>query len=151
MIKLTELSIHQHLLMLQNIINRMSTKSSTLKNLCITLVSAMTVFILSKDNNVPLLVVLVPIIIFALLNAYYLAQEKIFRKKYNKFVKEINNSFSQENNSELNINANLKTAIFDLSPQDSLSHHYTEAVKSISWLVFYGGLIFMVLLLECVV
>lgn len=150
MIKLTELSIHQHLQMLQDIINRMSTKSSTLKNLCVTLVSAMIVFILSKSSNVSLLVVLVPIIIFAVLNAYYLAQEKRFRESYNDFIKNIHGDFNQETDFELNVTANLKSSIFALVPKGCLGQYYMKAVKSVSWLIFYVGLGLMVLFLECV-
>lgn len=150
MIKITELSIHQHLQMQQDIINRMSEKSSTIKNLCVTLVSALIVFILSKNGFISLLLVLIPIVIFATLNAYYLAQEKRFRKNYNDFVKGLSKISHKENMSEVHVSFGFVNNLFELSPKGSLCSYYAQALKSPSLLTFYGGLLVMVVIINCV-
>jgi hypothetical protein len=72
----------QHLTMIQNIINRMSSNSFLLQGWGVTLVAALFA-LASKDANrqFPLLAYF-PIIAFWILNSYYLSQERRFRALY---------------------------------------------------------------------
>ncbi|MBO1519724.1 hypothetical protein [Oceanisphaera pacifica] len=106
---------------------------------------------MNKDSSVSLLIVLAPILIFAVLNAYYLAQEKRFRKNYNDFVKDILGEVQEENGTELQFNSDLVSKLFRLSPEDDLKIYYLQACRSSSLLAFYGGLIVIVFLVNCIV
>jgi hypothetical protein len=69
---------------LQSIISRMATNSSNCKLWCITLLTGIIVFYLGDNQNVKNgMVVLLPLIPFSLLDAYYLGLERFFIKKYN--------------------------------------------------------------------
>lgn len=85
--------IIKHLEFLQDIIKRMANNSFKIKGWTITLVSAI-LGLLATKNLLTLRyisILIIPILGFAMLDAYYLRQEKIFRKKYNEFVKAYNN------------------------------------------------------------
>jgi hypothetical protein len=79
-------AVQSYLETLQNIIARMATNSSNCKTWCITLVSAILVVIVDKKIPSYTLVAYIPVILFLLLDAYYLGQEKAFREIYNNFV-----------------------------------------------------------------
>jgi hypothetical protein len=78
--------VQSYLDTLQNIIARMATNSSNCKTWCITLVSAILVVIVDKKIPNYTLIAYIPVFLFLLLDAYYLAQEKAFREIYNTFV-----------------------------------------------------------------
>ncbi|HDZ9313104.1 TPA: hypothetical protein RUZ05_003537, partial [Vibrio cholerae] len=66
-------SVQAHLTMLQNIIQRMASNSSSCKSWCITLVSAVLVIVADKGKPDYAWIALLPTVIFACLDAYYLA------------------------------------------------------------------------------
>jgi hypothetical protein len=70
---------------LQSIISRMAANSSNCKLWCVTLLSAVLVLFLSSDSNlgVDKIVVLIPIIPFMFLDAFYLGLERHFVEQYN--------------------------------------------------------------------
>jgi uncharacterized membrane protein len=74
---------HKHLEFIQTVINRMAGNSFLLKGWAITLVAAL--FALSaKDTNTNyFLIAYFPVIIFWILNGYFLSQERLFRDLYN--------------------------------------------------------------------
>lgn len=74
---------YNHLNMIQGIINRMASNSFALKGWAVTLVAG--IFALSsKDaDKTYFLIAYVPIIIFWILDSYYLWQERLFRDLYN--------------------------------------------------------------------
>lgn len=74
----------KHLEMIQGIINRMASNSFALKGWSVTLVAG--IFALSsKDaNEIYFLIAYIPIVVFWLLDAYYLLQERLFRSLYGK-------------------------------------------------------------------
>jgi len=74
----------KHMEMIQNIINRMASNSFLIKGWCVTLVAA--VFALSaRDSNTSFIAVaFFPTLIFWILDAYFLQQERLFRKLYDK-------------------------------------------------------------------
>lgn len=101
-----------HLGFIQLVINRLASNSFIIKGWCITLVAALTAISL-PDNMLLILIAYFPIIIFWLLDTYYLWQEKLFRGHYDevriKKEKEIDfgMKFSQKT---INSRTYLKTA-----------------------------------------
>src|SRR5947208_1973405 len=72
----------KHLEMIQAVINRMANNSFLLKGWCVTLVAAL-VALAQKDTRVAfILIAYVPVLVFWILDAYYLWQERLFRKLY---------------------------------------------------------------------
>jgi len=72
----------KHLEMILGIINRMAGNSFLIKGWCITLVSAL-IALGSKDGNKRFLLVgYFPILMFWVLDGYFLWQERLFRKLY---------------------------------------------------------------------
>lgn len=74
----------KHLEMIQGVINRMASNSFLLKGWAVTLVAG--IFALSsKDaDKLYFLIAYIPILIFWGLDAYYLLQERLYRKLYDK-------------------------------------------------------------------
>jgi hypothetical protein len=82
-------SVQNYLNILQGIISRMATNSSSCKTWCISLVSAILVVIADKNKPDYAWIALIPIILFFLLDAYYLGQERSFRAIYNDFIEKL--------------------------------------------------------------
>lgn len=70
----------KHLELLNGIISRMAKASSDCKHWGITLISAIGVIAISTGSIAVLLSALIPLAGFAMLDAYYLAQEQAFRR-----------------------------------------------------------------------
>lgn len=85
-------SVQSHLTILQNVIQRMASNSSSSKAWCITLVSAILIIVVDKGNPNYVLIALIPNFLFFVLDAYYLSLEKRFRKSYNNFIKKLHNN-----------------------------------------------------------
>lgn len=85
----TSPSIQTHLGILQGIILRMATNSTSCKTWCITIVSAILVIVADKGKPDFAWIALFPAILFAALDAYYLALEKGFRNSYNEFINKL--------------------------------------------------------------
>jgi hypothetical protein len=77
----------KHLEFIQNIITRMNSNSFQIKGLCITIVSALLAIYCSKKNIHLIVVALFPLLVFWLLDTYYLTQERRFRGLYNDIIK----------------------------------------------------------------
>ena len=85
----TSPSIQTHLGILQGIVLRMATNSTACKTWCITIVSAILVIVADKGKPDFVWIALFPAILFAGLDAYYLALEKGFRNSYNEFIRKL--------------------------------------------------------------
>ena len=79
-------AVQAHLAILQGIIQRMAENSRSCKVWCITLVSAILVLVARTGEPRHALLALAPVMLFLLLDAYYLALERAFRKSYDAFV-----------------------------------------------------------------
>lgn len=79
-------SVHTHLALIQNVMQRMASNSAACKTWCITLVSAILVMIVDKGKEEFIYLGLFPIIIFALLDMYYLGLERAFKDTYDQFI-----------------------------------------------------------------
>lgn len=82
-------AVQKHLDMVQSLILRMASNSASCKTWCITVVSAILVFVSDKSKPEFVLIAVVPTILFLILDTYYLSLEKIFRDQYNSFLKKL--------------------------------------------------------------
>lgn len=73
----------KHLEFIQDIITRMNKNSFQLKGWMITIVSALLALYGSSNNDIYIWIAIAPTVIFWLLDAYYLQQERKFRGVYN--------------------------------------------------------------------
>jgi hypothetical protein len=73
----------KHLEMIQAIVTRMANHSATLKNYCITLITAICGFAISLQRPFVALLAFLPIVMFSLLDTQYLRMERRFRSLFN--------------------------------------------------------------------
>ena len=69
-------AVHSYLSAIQSTVNRMATNSASCKTWCITAVSALLVAGVDKGHVEVVRVLLVPVVIFGFLDAYYLGLER---------------------------------------------------------------------------
>lgn len=72
----------EHLKMIQTVISRMAGNSFLIKGWCVTLVSAILAIAAKDPNKLFIAVALFPVIMFWILDGYFLYQERLFRKVY---------------------------------------------------------------------
>src|SRR5437764_2615739 len=82
-------AVQAHLGITQAVIQRMATNSASCKAWSITLVSAILVIVADKGKPHFALIALIPTLLFLVLDAYYLALEKMFRQSYNNFIEKL--------------------------------------------------------------
>ena len=136
MLKDDSSSVQAHLSIIQNVINRMASSSSSSKAWCITLVSAILVIIADKNKPDFAFITIIPTILFFVLDAYYLALEQGFRNSYNNFIKKLHND---ELNSE---------DLYAVKPSGNLFFLFLKSLKSFSVYPFYLTLLIMILLIK---
>lgn len=73
----------KHLEFIQAVITRMNSNSFQLKGWMVTIVSAILAVYASTQNHSFVLVAILPVLVFWLLDTYYLTQERKFRGLYN--------------------------------------------------------------------
>lgn len=125
-------SVQSHLQILQAVIQRMATNSTSCKAWCITIVSA--ILVLKADKNKPHLawLAMLPSFLFLALDACYLSLEKGFRESYNSFIKKLHdNQLTSED-------------LYSVAPKGNMSRHQVESLKSFSIWGFYGALVILV-------
>lgn len=72
----------EHLKLIQNIITRMTGNSFYLKGWTITLVSCLIALTVNSKNFSYLIVSFIPLLLFWVLDSFYLRQERLYRKLY---------------------------------------------------------------------
>ena len=121
----------KHIDIVQSTISRMAQNSFAIKGWTITVLVGLFVF-LQKDNfRNNMIIYLIPIIFFWVLDSYYLWQERLFRKLYNKIIDDL-------------------TIESDLSMDTSIykkKYSFIVTLFSISELLSYGSLLILVVLL----
>lgn len=92
-----------HLKMIQDVIMRMNRSSFLLKGWCVTLVSAIIALAAKQNDGRFTLVALVPIVMFWILDGFFLWQENLFRALYDRVRDTAENSidFSMDTSSFL--------------------------------------------------
>jgi len=118
-------SVQTHLGIIQGVIERMASNSTSSKAWCITIVSAVLVIVADKGKPDFAFIALIPILLFLALDAYYLAMEKGFRNSYNQFVRKLHQS-------EL-----MPEDLYSIKPVGEPSLLQIEALKSFSVWGFY--------------
>ena len=79
-------AVRTHVEMMQGVINRMAENSRSCKVWCVILVAAVLVLVAGTGEPQHALIALAPTALFFVLDAYYLALERAFRRSYNAFV-----------------------------------------------------------------
>lgn len=128
------IAVQAHLQILQNVVQRMASNSTSCKAWCITIVSAILVLIADKGKPELAWLGLLPSVLFLALDAYYLALEKAFRASYNEFVKKLHSGRIYVED------------VYSVFPKGEISRHQVDALKSFSVWGFYGALVVLVIL-----
>ena len=87
--------------MIQGVINRMASNSFMLKGWAVTLIAGIFALAAKDANKLYFIIAYVPILVFWGLDAYYLRQERLYRKLYEKVRKQ------KETEIDFSMNANL--------------------------------------------
>lgn len=125
--------VQAHLGILQAVIQRMASNSSSAKAWCITLVAAMLVVVADKGHPQYALIALIPTVLFLVLDAYYLALERGFRESYRLFIGKLHRG-------------ELRAAdLYEVNPGGSLARGLVAALLSFSIWPFYMTLLAMIL------
>ena len=82
-------AVQKHLEITQGVITQMAENSRSCKIWCVTLVAAILVLVARTGNAEHALIALAPTVLFYLLDAYYLALERGFRRSYGCFVEKL--------------------------------------------------------------
>lgn len=128
-------AVQTHLKIMQGVIERMAENSRACKIWCVTLVSASLILVAITDNPDYILVALVPIVMFLILDTYYLALERAFRGSYNTFVEELKND---------NISS---SDLYIVKPTGTLPRLFMHSLRSFSIYIFYPILIISILII----
>jgi len=118
---------------IQDIIKRMASNSFSIKAWTITLIVATLLF---KGNSHHTFITFLPLLAFWFLDAYYLQQERLFRKVYEWVIK-----YRLENDDEL----------FNVNPmrfKDKVASVF-RIMFSVSILPFYGGIFILLTIFIC--
>ena len=137
--KVNSQAVQSHLSILQSVMQRMASNSSSSKAWCITLVSAILVIVADKGNPNYALIAIIPTFLFLVLDAYYLGLEKGFRNSYNEFIGKLHRE-------EIN-----STDLFAVVPKGSQIKLFFKSLISFSVWPFYLTLFFMIYIVKCLV
>lgn len=129
----TSPSVQTHLGIIQGVIQRMAGNSTSCKAWCITIVSAILVIIADKGKPNLAALAFLPTLLFAALDAYYLALEKGFRNSYNAFIDKLHSGkLSPED-------------LYAMNPKGNVKNLQLEALRSFSVWGFYVSLIALII------
>ncbi len=120
---------------IQDIIKRMASNSFSVKTWTITLVVATLIF--KSKEGTSIFIAFVPLFCFWYLDAYYLRQERLFRKVYEWIIK-----YRLENDDK----------VFEINPMkfNNQVQSICEIIFSVSILPFYGGIFLMLTILSII-
>lgn len=126
----------KHLEIVQNVIGRMANNSFFIKGWCITLVSALLALESQNTNTKLITVTLLPLIMFWVLDAYFLKREHLFRKLYEEvcLTKETEISFSM-----------------DTSAVKNKANSFPKILFSRTLVLFYGTILLAIILVPFLV
>jgi hypothetical protein len=124
----------EHLKMVQTVISRMASNSFLIKGWCVTIVSAILALAAKEPNKLFIAVALFPVIMFWILDGYFLYQERLFRKLYES-VKKIDES---------SVDYSMDTSSF----QNETS--WRDAIFSSTLNLFYIFILFLIVSIFCI-
>jgi hypothetical protein len=128
----TSLSVQTHLSIIQGVIQRMSANSTSCKAWCVAIVSATLVVIADKKRPDLALLGLIPTLLFATLDAYYLALERGFRKSYNDFI------------DKLHSGRLMSKDMYSMEPSGNLLKMHFSALRAFPIWSFYASLLLLI-------
>ena len=126
--------IHAHLSIMQGVIQRMAENSRSCKLWCVTLVSAVLFFVARSGSPEHTLIALVPLLLFLILDTYYLALERAFRTSYGTFIEKVH---AQEL---------AYSDLYIVAPSGSVASLFFRSLLSFSIYIFYIPLALTMLL-----
>ncbi len=132
-------SIHTHLDVINSIIQRMASNSASCKAWCIALVTAVLVIVADKGKPQYSLVAIIPIALFMILDTYYLALERTFRKSYNEFIGKLHERHL------------ISSDLYAVTPSGSLLRTFFNSLLSFSVWPFYLTLLVLTLVAKALV
>ena len=121
----------KHIDIIQSTISRMAQNSFIVKGWAVTILIGLFVFLQKNESKSNLFIYITPILFFWVLDSYYLWQERLFRKLYNKIIDDL-------------------TSESDLSMDTSTfkeNYSFFRTLFSVSELLSYGVLLVLVILL----
>ena len=118
-------AVQAHLSIMQGVIQRMAENSRSSKLWCVTIVSAVLVLVARTGNPHHTLIAVFPIVLFLVLDTYYLALERAFRSSYDSFVDKLHGE-------RLTLDD-----LYKVRPGGSIPHHFFASLRSFSIWVFY--------------
>ena len=121
----------KHIDIIQSTISRMAQNSFIVKGWAVTILIGLFVFLQKNESKNDLFIYITPILFFWVLDSYYLWQERLFRKLYNKIIDDL-------------------TSESDLSMDTSTfkeNYSFFRTLFSVSELLSYGVLLVLVILL----
>ncbi len=131
-------AVQKHLEIMQGVIQRMAENSRSCKLWCITLVSAVLVLVARTGEPRHALIALAPAVLLCILDSYYLALERNFRRSYEKFVEKLHQEQA------------IPSDLYTVTPTGSTPKETLRAMfNSFSVLPFYGVVVATVLVAWC--
>ena len=127
-------AVQTHLTIMQDVIQRMAENSRSCKVWCVTLVSAILVLSAQTGTGQHALIAFAPALLFASLDAYYLALERGFRNAYDEFI------------SKLHSGKLPACRLYVVAPSESARKLFWNSLTSISVGLFYLTLAIMAIL-----
>jgi len=127
----------KHLEFLQGAINRMAGNLFLLKGWTITLIAALFALSAKDSNKAYVLIAYFPVIVFWILDAYFLSQERRFRALYD-HVRQLD---------EAKIDFSMDTSPFKHERRNT----WAGAILSVTLLTYYGALIAIMFVLLLVI
>lgn len=124
-----------HLQMIQDIISRMAGNSFLTKGWCVTLVSAIIVLGAKETDKRFVLIAFLPVIMFWILDGYFLFQERLFRKLYD-FVR------GKEKDEEVDFS--MDTSLINIEEKKRITWLNTMMSKTI--IIFYSTVLIAIVL-----
>jgi hypothetical protein len=125
----------EHLKMIQDVINRMAGNSFLTKGWCVTLVSAIIVLGAKELDKRFIIIAFLPVIMFWILDGYFLFQERLFRKLY---------EFVRSKGKDEEVDFSMDTSVINNEENQQIS--WTRAIFSKTLIIFYLTMLIAIIL-----
>lgn len=130
---------HKHLEFIRNAVSRMTQNSYLLKGWTITLVAATFAVSLGVTSAWLVGTALLPTVAFAVLDAHYLREERLFRRLYDAVRRDRDKNFHEDKDK-------VEAFSLDTQPYEEDAKKLGEIMLSVSILPFYGSIVVVVVL-----
>ena len=127
----------KHLEFIQTVINRMTNNSFLLKGWALTLIVALFALSAKDSNNSYIFITFLPVIIFWILDGYFLSQERLFRDLYDDARKL----------KEEEIDFSMNTAKYKKNNRNS----WISSIFSVTLFIYYLSLVAIMLFVICLI